>query len=55
MAAGYISLGIVAFILAVKYFAVLPGDTACWENTFKPIQIPILGTVPPARAEGEPT
>ena len=37
MAAGYISLGIVAFALAVKYFAVLPGDDRDWNHIFRPI------------------
>jgi len=37
MAAGYISLGIVAFSLSVKYFAVLPGDDSEWNHIFRPI------------------
>jgi hypothetical protein len=37
MAAGYISLGIVTFALAVKYFAVLPGDDRDWNHIFRPI------------------
>jgi hypothetical protein len=32
MAIGYISLGIVAFVLTVKYFAVLPGDMNDWHQ-----------------------
>jgi hypothetical protein len=32
MAIGYIALGIVAFVLAVKYFAVLPGDINDWNQ-----------------------
>jgi Ni/Fe-hydrogenase subunit HybB-like protein len=32
MAVGYIALGIVAFILTVKYFAVLPGDFEDWNQ-----------------------
>ena len=35
MTVGYISLGIVAFRLATKYFAVLPGDIAEWNYMFK--------------------
>jgi len=40
MAAGYISLGVVAFALAVKYFAVLPGDDRDWNHIFRPISWP---------------
>jgi len=35
MAIGYISLGIVGFLLAVKYFAVLPGDIKDWNHMFR--------------------
>jgi len=35
MTVGYIALGIVGFALAVKYFAVLPGDIADWNYMFK--------------------
>jgi Ni/Fe-hydrogenase subunit HybB-like protein len=35
MTAGYISLGVVAFEVAVKYFAVLPAETAEWHYVFK--------------------
>jgi Ni/Fe-hydrogenase subunit HybB-like protein len=35
MAIGYISLGIVGFALAVKYFAVLPGDIKDWNHMFR--------------------
>jgi len=35
MTLGYISLGIVAFSLAVKYFAVLPGEIKDWNYMFK--------------------
>ena len=35
MTLGYISLGIVAFGLAVKYFAVLPGEIKDWNYMFK--------------------
>jgi Ni/Fe-hydrogenase subunit HybB-like protein len=34
---GYISLGIVGFGLAVKFFAVLPGDNHDWNHVFRPI------------------
>lgn len=34
---GYISLGIVGFGLAVKFFAVLPGDDHDWNHVFRPI------------------
>jgi Ni/Fe-hydrogenase subunit HybB-like protein len=37
MAIGYIALGIVAFVLAVKYFAVLPGEIADWNYMFRPV------------------
>jgi Ni/Fe-hydrogenase subunit HybB-like protein len=37
MAIGYIALGIVAFLLAVKYFAVLPGEIKDWNYMFRPI------------------
>lgn len=37
MAAGYISVGILAFILAVNYFAILPGESSSWDHTFRPI------------------
>jgi hypothetical protein len=37
MAIGYIALGIVAFILAVKYFAVLPGEIKEWNYIFKAV------------------
>ena len=36
MAAGYIALGIVAFVLAINYFAVLPGESSGWDHTFRP-------------------
>jgi hypothetical protein len=35
MTVGYISLGIAAFGLAIKYFAVLPGDVEEWNYMFK--------------------
>jgi hypothetical protein len=34
MTIGYISLGIVAFRLAVKYFAILPGAIKDWNEMF---------------------
>jgi Ni/Fe-hydrogenase subunit HybB-like protein len=37
MAIGYIALGIMAFLLAVKYFAVLPGEIKDWNYMFRPI------------------
>jgi Ni/Fe-hydrogenase subunit HybB-like protein len=36
MAAGYISLGTVLFVLAINYFAVLPGEARTWDHTFRP-------------------
>jgi Ni/Fe-hydrogenase subunit HybB-like protein len=35
MAVGYIALGIAAFGLAVKYFAILPGEIKDWNYMFK--------------------
>jgi hypothetical protein len=35
MAAGYIAMGSVAFVLAVNYFAVLPGEANTWDHTFR--------------------
>jgi Ni/Fe-hydrogenase subunit HybB-like protein len=35
MAAGYIAMGCVAFVLAVNYFAVLPGEASSWDHTFR--------------------
>jgi Ni/Fe-hydrogenase subunit HybB-like protein len=35
MALGYIALAVVAFGLAVKYFAVLPAETAEWNYMFR--------------------
>ena len=35
MTIGYISLGVVGFALAVKYFAVLPGDIEEWNYMFR--------------------
>jgi Ni/Fe-hydrogenase subunit HybB-like protein len=37
MTLGYISLGILGFGLAVKFFAVLPGDDHDWNHIFRPI------------------
>src|SRR5208282_2232898 len=39
MTIGYISLGIVAFVLAVKYFAVLPGDIEDWNHMFRVMRL----------------
>jgi Ni/Fe-hydrogenase subunit HybB-like protein len=36
MAVGYIALGSAAFVLAINYFAILPGDSASWDHTFRP-------------------
>jgi Ni/Fe-hydrogenase subunit HybB-like protein len=36
MAGGYISLGIVAFVFAINYFAVLPGESSTWDHSFRP-------------------
>jgi hypothetical protein len=36
MAVGYISLGIVAFVFAVNYFAVLPGEASAWDHAYRP-------------------
>ena len=35
MAVGYIALGSVAFVLAINYFAVLPGEASSWDHTFR--------------------
>jgi Ni/Fe-hydrogenase subunit HybB-like protein len=44
MAAGYIALGSVAFVLAVNYFAVLPGEASTWDHTFRPFGWPSRAT-----------
>jgi len=49
MAIGYISLGIVAFALAVKYFAVLPGGVEDWNHMFRVVRLPRAAS----RAKGE--
>ncbi len=49
MAVGYISLGITAFAVAVKYFAVLPGDVEDWNYKFRPVR----GQRAAAGSEGE--
>jgi Ni/Fe-hydrogenase subunit HybB-like protein len=36
MAVGYVSLGIVAFVFAINYFAVLPGEASTWDHAFRP-------------------
>jgi hypothetical protein len=40
MAGAYISLAFLCFGLAVKFFAVLPGDTHGWKNKFRVIRLP---------------
>jgi Ni/Fe-hydrogenase subunit HybB-like protein len=61
MAAGYIAMGSVAFVLAVNYFAVLPGEANTWDHTFRsfgwpknvaqsPITLPVPSTVVQERA-----
>jgi Ni/Fe-hydrogenase subunit HybB-like protein len=60
MAVGYISLGIVAFVFAVNYFAVLPGETSTWDHAFRPFgwkrgaaaQIAMPRTVPTTLERG---
>jgi Ni/Fe-hydrogenase subunit HybB-like protein len=37
MALGYISLGMVLFLLAVNFFAVLPGEASAWNHDFRPM------------------
>jgi len=49
MSIGYISLGITAFALAVKYFAVLPGDIEDWNHMFRLVRRRRAA----ARSEGE--
>ena len=62
MALGYISVGIVGFGLAVKFFAVLPGDDQDWNHVFRPIALPanwmqwpwkVVQTDAPAKSKGE--
>ena len=40
IAAGWIALGAVAFVFAINYFAVLPGEAAAWDHTFRPFGWP---------------
>jgi hypothetical protein len=40
MAVGYIALGTLAFVLAVNYFAVLPGEASTWDHSFRPFGWP---------------
>ena len=49
MTIGYISLGIVGFGLAVKYFAVLPGDIEDWNHMFRVVRLRRAA----AKAKGE--
>lgn len=51
MTIGYISLGIVAFRLAVKYFAILPGEIKDWNEMFT-LERRRLASAP-AQASGE--
>ena len=50
MAVGYISLGIVAFVFAINYFAVLPGDASTWDHAYRPFgwkrRIPAQAAMP---------
>jgi len=50
MAAGYIALAFLGFGLAVKFFAVLPGDTHGWNNKFRSLRLPRWAN----RHEGNP-
>ncbi len=47
IAAGWISLGTVAFVFAVNYFAVLPGEATAWDHTFRPFGWPHRATPSP--------
>jgi Ni/Fe-hydrogenase subunit HybB-like protein len=52
MAVGYIALGTVAFVFAINYFAVLPGEASEWDHTFRPIPWPrtktdAIASIPP--------
>jgi hypothetical protein len=40
IAAGWIAVGMVGFILAINYFAVLPGEASTWDHTFRPFGWP---------------
>jgi Ni/Fe-hydrogenase subunit HybB-like protein len=51
MTIGYISLGILAFVLAVKYFAVLPGEIEDWNYMFRFVRARRASP----RSEGETT
>jgi len=48
MAVGYIALGSVAFVLAINYFAVLPGEASSWDHTFRPFGWPHKAALAPA-------
>lgn len=50
---GYISAGIVGFGLAVKFFAVLPGDDHDWNHIFRPIALPVRWLTWPRQAPHE--
>jgi Ni/Fe-hydrogenase subunit HybB-like protein len=49
MAVGYIALGTLAFVLAVNYFAVLPGEASTWDHSFRPFGWPrrLIPSSPP--------
>jgi Ni/Fe-hydrogenase subunit HybB-like protein len=40
IAAGWIAVGMVAFIFAINYFAVLPGEASTWDHSFRPFGWP---------------
>jgi Ni/Fe-hydrogenase subunit HybB-like protein len=40
MAIGYIALGSAAFVVAINYFAVLPGEASLWNHEFRPFPWP---------------
>jgi hypothetical protein len=44
MTVGYIALGVVGFRLAVKYFAVLPGEVEEWNYMFSLARLPRTAT-----------
>jgi Ni/Fe-hydrogenase subunit HybB-like protein len=46
MAVGYIALGVAAFVLAVNYFAVLPGEASAWDHTYRPFPWPRMKAKP---------
>jgi Ni/Fe-hydrogenase subunit HybB-like protein len=40
IAAGWIAAGMVGFIFAINYFAVLPGESSTWDHSFRPFGWP---------------